>query len=128
MEIRICQLWCDRHKSNDSIHRSGLSDRHQPSEVWSHLRPLRLRVSENRRHLAPPVAAEVKQQPAIVVELIETFALIEFAPTVSVRKRRLSTRLRHHLQKQEIGELGHIFVIGNPIVSQYVAEAPKLCD
>ncbi len=74
------------------------------------------------------IAAEMDQGELVVLQPVESGAGFEIIPAVVVGELIFRAGLLGHLQEEQIGQLGHILVVGDAIVLQDVAEVPELLD
>ena len=76
-------------------------------------------------HAACAALAQVVQQ--LLVEFFQFNSAFggQAVPAVGFRYLTLCARLLRHLQKQDIGQLRHILMIGDAVVTENVAEVPE---
>lgn len=79
-------------------------------------------------HTARTVLAQMVQQ--LLIELLQFNAALggQIVPAVGFRHLALCARFLRHFQKQDIGQLRHILVIGDAVITENVAEVSKFGD
>src|SRR5438094_5160132 len=95
------------------------------------LTQLRLRVAENREYdriLGLLRIAQVEQELAIVLQLLEPLAAGERLPAVTCGQTLLMAGLGQHLEKEQERQLRHIVGVRDAVVAQHVAEVPEFRD
>jgi hypothetical protein len=85
-------------------------------------------VAEDLLHQRRAVRAEVNQRQLVVLEAVGRGLLLEIVPAVALGDLLLGARLLRHLEEEQVGELGDVLVVRDPVVLEDVAEVPELLD
>ena len=85
-------------------------------------------VAEDLLHQRGAVAAEMDQGELVGFEPVRCSLGFEVVPTVAGGDLLLGAGLLGHLEEQEIGQLGDVLVIGDPVVLEDVTEVPEFGD
>ena len=85
-------------------------------------------VGEDLLHQAGAVGAEMDEQDLVELQPIRGGPGLQVGPAVVRRELVLGARLLGHLEEQQVGQLGDVLVVGDPVIFQDVTEVPELGD
>jgi hypothetical protein len=86
------------------------------------------RVGEDGLDAPRALATEVDEELLVEVEELDAVLFRHVVPAVALRNLVLGAGLFHHLEKEQERELGHVLVVGDPVVAENVAEVPELLN
>lgn len=75
-----------------------------------------------------PFSAQLEEQLAVVLVQLDAFFGGEVRPAAPCRDLGFSAGFLCHLEKEDVGQFGHVLVIGDAVVAEHVAEVPELLN
>ena len=79
-------------------------------------------------HQHGPLAAQADQGELVRLQALRGGAGLQVRPAVAGGDLVLGAGLRGHLEEQQVGQLGDVLVVGDPVVLEDVTEVPELGD